>query len=434
MKNTFEKYLIKSGRVIDPGTKRDGIFDILISDGRIEEIAKELKRPGCEAIDAKGKIVCPGLIDMHVHLREPGREDEETVSSGTSAAVKGGFTKIACMPNTEPAMDNPSAIKALQSIIKKDANCGVIIVGAMTEGRKGLKVCDFESVRKDVPAVSDDGSSVDDERAMLEVLKFAKKNSILAIAHCEDRAISEKGVINEGFISTKMGLRAIPRRAEYERVKRDIFLAEKTGARLHIAHVSLKESVDIIRQAKKKGMSVTAETAPHYFSLTDECAVTYDTNTKMNPPLRTRDDVEAIKRGLSDGTIDAIASDHAPHTDSEKHVEFDHAPFGIIGLETSLALSIMALVDTKVLSWPELIKKMSLNPARILGIDSGIIKKGASGDITIIDPDKIWVYSENDIRSRSKNSPFIGWQFRGCAVYTIVSGRIVMRNGNISDE
>jgi dihydroorotase len=320
----------------------------------------------------------------------------------------------------------------VSGIIKKNALCNVFVVGAITEGRAGKKLADIAGMKAGgIVAVSDDGSSVEDLNIMLSALKACKKESILLIDHCEDRAISDKGVINNGFISTKMGLRGIPREAEYSIVKRDIGLAKKTGAHIHIAHVSCKESVDIIRKAKKEGVRVTAETAPHYFSLTEECCVTYDTNTKMNPPLRGKDDVEAIKKGLSDGTIDAIATDHAPHTDSEKDVEFDFAPFGIIGLETALGLSVMELVDKKVLSWSGLIAKLSSNPASILGIGRGSLKKGAPADMVLIDPAAKYTYKKETIESKSKNSPFIGWELKGRAVSVLVGGENVMKDGII---
>ncbi|MDD5496174.1 MAG: dihydroorotase, partial [Candidatus Omnitrophica bacterium] len=346
------RYLIKNGHIIDPLNGVDDTLDILISDGKIGEIGANLGGKVDEEIDAKGKIVAPAFVDMHVHLREPGREDEETVKTGTRAAARGGFSSLLCMPNTEPAMDCAVSVKILKEIIKKDALIRVFMTGAITKGRAGKQLADFGAMAKEgIVAISDDGSSVEDEALMAEALKMAKKEKLLLTAHCEDVKISGKGVVNKGLISTKLGLRGIPRSAEHERVKRDLELAKRESSAIHIAHVSCKEAVDLIRRYKKDGVDVTAETAPHYFTLTDECCVTYDTNTKMNPPLRAKEDVEAIKKGLSDGTIDAIATDHAPHTDSEKGVEFEAAPFGIIGLETALSLAFMELVEKKVLSW-----------------------------------------------------------------------------------
>lgn len=423
------KYLIKNGRVIDPANKMDGPGDVFISEGKIERIGKDLDVKPDEIIDAKGKIVAPGLVDMHAHLREPGREDKETIRSGTRAALKGGFTSVACMPNTEPPIDNPKIVKSVRDIIKSDALCNVFIIGAITEGRKGKELADFDRMKKaSLTAVSDDGACVEDENLMLRALKDCKKNSLLLIDHCEDTKMSSGGVINKGFVSTKMGLRGIPKEAEYSMVRRDIELAKKASAAVHIAHVSCKESVDLIRKAKRDGVYITAETAPHYFSLTEDCCVTYDTNMKINPPLRTKEDVEAIKAGLKDGTIDAIATDHAPHTDSEKDVEFDFAPFGIIGLETALSLSVMELVEKKVLSWPDLITRMSVNPARILKINKGSLKKGVIADIIIIDPDKEYIYKKESIESKSKNSPFIDWRLKAKAAHVFVDGRLVMKD------
>ena len=416
-------YLIKNGRVIDPANKIDDVLDILILDGKIEKVGKNLDSKNAEAIDASGKIVAPGLVDMHAHLREPGREDEETVASGTRAAVRGGYTSIVCMPNTEPAIDQPAVAKAVKDIIKKDASCNVYVAGAITQKREGKALADIEGMKKEgVIAITDDGSCVGDKNIMIEALKSAKKTGLLVIDHCEDPKLSHQGVMNKGFVATRMGLRGIPRESEYEMVKRDIELAKKAGAKIHIAHVSCAESVELIRQAKRDRAAITAETAPHYFSLTEECCVTYDTNTKMNPPLRTAADVEAIKNGLADGTIDAVATDHAPHTDSEKDVEFDVAPFGIIGLETSLSLAVMELVDKKVLSWPELIARMSVNPAKILGIPAGKLSAGAPADIVIIDPDKKYVYKKETIESKSKNSPFINWELKARVLGVFVKG------------
>ncbi len=424
-----KRYLIKGGRVVDPVRKIDGPLDILISDGKIEKVGKGLNAKADEVIDAAGKIVAPGLIDMHVHLREPGREDEETIRTGSRAAVRGGFTGILCMPNTDPALDEPLIIKSLKDIIKRDALCGIFITGAITVERSGQKLTDFEKLKKEgIIAVSDDGSSVQDKKIMQEALERAKASSLLLIEHCEDPLLSAGGVMNKGFISTKMGLKGMPARSEYEAVKRVLELAKRSSGRVHIAHVSCKESIDLIRKAKKAGVEVTAETAPHYFTLTEECCATYDTNTKMNPPLRTKDDVEAVKMALADGTIDAIATDHAPHTDSEKDVEFDYAPFGIIGLETALSLGVTELVDKNILSWDQLILKLSANPAKILGIPGGSLKEGSPADVVIIDPGKEYTFKKDAIVSKSKNSPFIDWKLKGKAVTVLVAGQIAMKD------
>jgi dihydroorotase len=420
--------LIKNGHVIDPVNGIDGVFDILIETGKISKVSKNIIAKAERIIDAKGKIVAPGLIDMHVHLREPGREDIETVASGTSAAVSGGMTSICSMPNTYPAIDNAEALKRLKEIIKKDSLANVFIVAAITKGRNGAEITDMQAMKKEgAIAVSDDGNSVGDESVMSKAAKIAKENGLLLISHCENKNISKNGVVNEGITATKLGLRGIPRRAEYEFVERDINLAEKAKSKIHIAHVSTKESVEIIRKAKKKGISVTAETAPHYFVLDETACVTYDTRTKMNPPLRSPEDVEAVIQGLADGTIDAIASDHAPHGKHEKEIEFEFASFGIIGLETALPLGIMNLVDKKRISWTRLIELMSANPAKILGLkQKGSLSVGSDADITIIDPTEEWVVTRDSIRSKSKNSPFIGWKLKGLATDVIVGGKKVL--------
>lgn len=426
------KYLIRNGRVIDPAGRVDAVLDVLTSGPKIEKVAAGITEKADRTIDAKGMIVAPGLVDMHTHLREPGREDKETVRTGTRAAIRGGFTSVACMPNTEPAIDSRGVVKAVKDIIKKGAACNVFIVGAVTARRAGRELADIAGMKMEgAVAVSDDGSSISDPAVMARALKACGKNGLVLIDHCEDAALSGKGVMNKSIVSTKMGLRGIPRESEYSMVKRDIEIAGRSGAAIHIAHVSCRESVDIIRKAKRAGAKVTAETAPHYFSLTEDCCATYDTNTKMNPPLRTKADAEALKKGLADGTIDAIATDHAPHTDSEKDVEFNFAPFGIIGLETALSLSIMELVDTGVLSWKELIEKMSAAPSGILGIGRGSLKKGSPADIVIIDPGAKYIYRRDSIESKSKNSPFIGWELKGRAVSVLSGGNIVMEDGNI---
>ncbi|MDD5135711.1 MAG: dihydroorotase [Candidatus Omnitrophica bacterium] len=424
-----KRYLIKGGTVIDPLNKINGVFDIIVSAGKIEKAGKDLSIKAGETIEAKGKIVAPGLIDMHVHLREPGREDEETVKSGSRAAVHGGFTGILCMPNTDPAIDKPEIVKTLKEIIASDAACSIFIAGAATLGRAGDKLTDFDKLKKEgVVAVSDDGSPVQDKGVMEEALESAKRSGLLLIEHCEDLNLAAGGVMNKGFVSTKAGLKGISARSEYDAVKRNLEIAKKTNSRIHIAHVSCKESVELIRKAKKDGVGVTAETAPHYFTLTEDCCVSYDTNTKMNPPLRTKEDVEAVKAGLADGTIDAIASDHAPHTDAEKDVEFDYAPFGIIGLETALSLGVTELIEKKVLSWNELILKLSANPAAILGLAGGSLKEGSPADITIIDPMKEFVFKKDSIESKSKNSPFLDWRLKGKAVTVFVNGKIIMKD------
>lgn len=420
--------VIKSGRVIDPDSKTDGVLDVLIENGKVAKVDKDIKASADKIIDAQNKIVMPGIVDMHVHLREPGREDKETICSGTKAAVHGAVTSVLAMPNTEPAIDSPAAASLLKGLIKKGAKANVFICGAITIGRYGKEPVDIAGLKKEgVVAISDDGASVDSESVMQEALEQAKKEDILVICHCEDKQNSNNGQVNLGAISTRMGLRGVSRESEFKIVERDIKLAKKTGARIHIAHVSCKESVELIRQAKKSGVRVTCETAPHYFSLSEEAVLGFDTNFKMNPPLRTKEDRLAIKEGLSEDVIDVIASDHAPHTENEKEIEFERAAFGVIGLETELAVSIKELVDSGLMKWPELINKLSFNPARILGINKGTLRKGSDADIAVIAPCEEWVVAKESLLSKSKNSPFLGVSLKGIVEYTICSGKIVYK-------
>ncbi len=422
------RILIRNGHVVDPANNIDGAFDILVEDSKISKVAKNIRLTVDEKIDASGKIVMPGAVDMHVHLREPGREDKETVSSGTMAALKGGVTSVLSMPNTLIPIDSVENAMLLKDIISKTAHANVFIAGAITKGRLGKELTDIASLKKEgIIAITDDGSSVDSKEIMLGAFKKARACGIPVICHCEDKSLSAAGVVNLGFTSTRMGLRGISRESEYLRVERDISLAEKAKACVHIAHVSCRESVQIIAKAKKKRINVTAETAPHYFSLTEDDVVNYDTNMKINPPLRGKEDVVAIKEGLKNGTIDVVASDHAPHTENEKAVEFDRAEFGKIGLESGLAISIMELIDKKILNWPELVKKIALNPAKILKIDKGTLSVGAPADIVILDAQKEFVLTKENILSKSKNSPFIGRTVKGLVEYTICSGEISYR-------
>ena len=422
------KTLIKGGRVVDPANNLDEVCDILIDNSKISKVAKNIRNGVDETIDASGKIVLPGLVDMHVHLRQPGREDKETIATGTLAAVHGGFTSVLAMPNTIPAPDCEEAVASLKEIIRKDARNNVFICGAITMESQGKELADIARLKKaGVVAISDDGASVDDDTLMLNAIKIAKKNSLTLIDHCEDKVLSNNGVVNAGFTATSLGLRGVSAESEYKRVERDIELAHKAGAAIHIAHVSCKESVEIIRAAKKIGIKVTCETAPHYFALSEEAVRTYDPNMKMNPPLRSKADVEAIKKGLVDGTIDAIASDHAPHTENEKEIEFDRAEFGVVGLETELAASITELVDAGLLSWAKLAEKLALNPAKILGINKGTLSAGADADIVIVDPNREWVVEKKEFLSKSKNSPFLGRKLKGSMEYTICGGKVAYK-------
>ncbi|MFA5118728.1 MAG: dihydroorotase [Candidatus Omnitrophota bacterium] len=421
--------LIKNGRVVDPANKIDEVRDVLVEGSRISRVASGIKVKADTSLDASGMIVMPGLVDMHVHLREPGREDKENIASGTRAALKGGVTSVLAMPNTNPAMDSVERIAFLQGIIEKTAHTNVFICGAITKGRLGMELTDMSALKKQgIVAVSDDGASVDSEALMVEALKNARENNVAVICHCEDKSQSAGGVVNLGSISTRLGLRGISRESEYARIERDIQLAEKADAAVHIAHVSCKESVEIIARAKKRGIRVTAETAPHYFSLSEESLLGYDTNLKMNPPLRTKEDVAAVKKGLKDGTIDAIASDHAPHTEHEKAIEFDRAEFGVIGLETELAVSITELIVPGIICWDALAAALSLNPARILGVNKGTLSIGSDADIIVVSPDQKWSVQKENIASLSKNSAFLGKNLSGVVTYTICNGKVAYQS------
>ncbi len=426
------RLVIKSGRVIDPANDMEGIFDILIEGGRIARIEKDIKvtnrktePSSVTVINAEGKIVVPGLIDMHCHLREPGYEYKETIATGTKAAAAGGFTTICCMPNTEPVNDNRSVTDFIITQAKKEGMADVLPIGAITKGRKGEELAEIgELVEAGCIAISDDGSPVMNSGIIRIGLEYAKAFGIPVISHCEDRNLSAEGVMNEGLVSTELGLLGIPSVSEEVMVARDLLLAELTKGRIHIAHVSTIGSVRLIREAKERGIKVTAETCPHYFTLTEEEVRGYNTNAKVNPPLRTHRDVEAIKIGLKDGTIDIITTDHAPHAVQEKEVEFNFAPFGIVGLETALPLC-LRLVEEGVLTLKEVIAKLTINPARILGLKKGSLTVGSEADITIIDMDMSFVINPDVFKSKGKNSPFTEWKVKGAAITTIVGGKVV---------
>ncbi len=418
--------LIKNGHIIDPANKIDGKLDILVSDGKIAKIGKPGTMPANEAqvIDAAGKLVVPGLIDLHVHLREPGYEYKETVATGTAAAKAGGFTAVCCMPNTNPVNDSRSVTEFIRSQAAQEAAARVYPIGAITKGSKGEELAEMGELHEaGCNGISDDGRPVMSAAVMRRAMEYSKIFDIAVISHCEDASLAAKGVMNEGFVSTELGLRGIPSAAEDVMTGRDISLAELTGARLHICHVSTAGAVRLIREAKQRGVKVTAETCPHYFTLTEEAVRGYNTMAKMNPPLRTAEDVAAIKQGLKDGTLDVIATDHAPHGTDEKSVEFDAAPFGIVGLETSVGLS-LKLVQEGVLSMPQLVERMSMTPAKIIKSGGGTLSVGAVADITIIDPNIEWTVDASQFKSRSKNTPFDGWKLKGRAVRTMVEGRI----------
>jgi len=422
--------LLKGGRIIDPANDIDNQGDLLIEGGVIAGVfpgsAPKERVAGAEVVEANGKWLVPGLIDMHVHLREPGEEYKETIATGTLAAAAGGFTAVACMPNTKPANDSES-VAAFILAQAHAASARVYPVGAISRELRGETLAPLGEMRRTgVVAVTDDGQPVGNSQLMRRAMEYGTNHELLVISHAEELSLSENGVMNEGALASRMGLRGIPHIAEEIMVYRDLALARYTGRPLHIAHVSTRESVDLIRRAKAQGCRVTAETAPHYFTLTEAAVDRYNTSAKMNPPLRTAEDVAAIRAGLADGTLDAIATDHAPHSELEKEVEFDLAANGIIGLETSLPLS-LALVRDGVLTPRRLVEVMSCNPARILGVAGGTLSYGAVADVTMIDPDAGFVFTEADIRSKSRNSPFIGWEMQGRAVLTLLAGRVTFR-------
>jgi dihydroorotase len=427
------RLLLRGGRIIDPSQQLDEQRDLLIERRVIAGLGKDLTRAGGESdltiVELEGKLVVPGLIDMHTHLREPGFEYKETIRTGSLAAAAGGFTSIACMPNTEPVNDNRSVT---EFILRKARECEVVNVypvAAVSKGSEGAVITEFADLR-DAGAVafSDDGKSVMNSGLLRRALEYAHSLGTLVISHCEDMDLAAGGAANEGVVATRLGLRGIPNIAEDLMVGRDIAIAEYTGTAVHIAHVSTAGAVKLIREAKRRGVKVTAEATPHHFTLTDEALRDYDTRAKVNPPLRTLADVRAVREGLEDGALDAIASDHAPHSTLEKDVEFDYAANGMIGLETSLALS-LRLVEEGVLTLNQLLAKMSTNPAKILKIPKGTLKVGADADVTVIDPDEEWTVDVNRFQSRSRNTPFNGWRLRGRALFTIVGGDIKYRAG-----
>ncbi|WP_027358701.1 dihydroorotase [Desulforegula conservatrix] len=419
---------ISGGHVIDPGYI-NARMDIWIKDGSIFEVCEEGKgtlesSSPDRIINAAGKIVVPGLIDMHVHLREPGHEYKETIETGLKAAVAGGFTAVCCMPNTKPVNDNAQITSFILEKARQAGLAKVYPVAAISLGLKGDSLAEYAELKTaGAIAVSDDGMPVSSGRLMRNAMEYASCFGLLTIAHCEDHELACNGCMNEGSVSTRLGLRGIPNISESIMVMRDIELSDLTGVPVHIAHVSARESVNAIREGKKRGIKVTAETAPHYFTLTDEAVGNYDTNAKMNPPLRTETDRLAVIKGLEDGTLDIIATDHAPHSVLEKELEFDKAANGICGLETSLGLS-MKLVHDGIIGMESLVRLMSTRPAEILGKDNHL-KPGNNADIAIIDPDAEWKVDSSKFQGKSKNTPFNGWDLKGRAVMTIVDGRIV---------
>ncbi len=423
-------FLIAGGRVLDPSSRRDGIFDLLVKNGKIASIEKNISAPKNTAkISARGCWVMPGLIDAHVHLREPGGEESETIASGTQAAAAGGVTSVLAMANTKPPIDSPQQVRFVLRRAKETAIVRVYPVGAVTKNLEGKELADIAGmVKAGCAAISDDGREVMDTRLYRRALELAKAHRVPLIDHCEDENLSMGGVMNESSLSAKLGLRGIPPESESVMVARAIFLSRLTGARVHLAHMSTKDSVDLIRNAKKNGVPVSAETCPHYLTLTEDAVQRYKTSAKMKPPLRSHKDQNALLEGLSDGTLDTIATDHAPHDPRSKEREFSQAPFGIIGLETSFALVHQALIETKVLTPMEAVRKMSFNPAENFGLPGGSISKGAVADLAIFDPGISW--TADHFISKSFNSPFTGRHFKGKIIMTIVGGSIVYQFGS----
>jgi dihydroorotase len=453
--------LLTGGRVIDPANSLDAAADVLIRDGRIAVVGQDAGRqapPDVEELDVSGLIVCPGLIDLHVHLREPGQTAKETMATGTAAAARGGFTSIVCMPNTSPAIDNPGTVALIRDKAAREGVVNVFLTGAITKAIAGEELAPIGSLKQaGVVAITDDGHCVQNNELMRRALEYARMFDLPVMDHCQDYALVTDGVMHEGYWSTVLGLRGWPAAGEDMIVARNILLAELTGAHVHCQHLSTAGSVALLRAAKQRGVPISGEACPHHFTLTDAAIAgsdkfwaadgrglfgrppgdpplpswpVYDTNFKMNPPLRSARDREAILEGLVDGTLEILGSDHAPHCDYEKEVEFDYAPFGITGLETELALSLMQLVHTGRLPLPDLIRKFTVAPARLLRLDKGTLTAGAAADVTVFDPDREWTFSVSDSASKSRNSPFHGWRLKGRAVTSIVAGKIVWREQN----
>lgn len=421
------KLLIKNGRVIDPASGTDDTLDILIERGKIVDIKTKIDGDGPKIIDASRLVVAPGFIDIHTHLREPGQEDKETIHTGSLAAAKGGFTSIACMPNTTPVNDNRGIIEYILSEAKKSAVVNIFPIGAVTKGQKGEELTDMaDMVDAGAVAFSDDGYPIMNNYLMRRTLEYSKLLNILIIDHCEDKNLSSGGVMHEGYYSYLLGLTGIPSFSEEIMVSRDIILAEKTDARIHIAHLSVKGAAELVREAKKKKLKVTAEVTPHHLFLTDASLESFDTNLKVNPPLRTKDDVQALIEAVKNGVVDVFATDHAPHTLDDKEVELDQAPFGINGLETAVSLFLDKLVNKNIIPLQKFIEMISTNPALILGLENkGKICIGTDADLTILNLHKEIVVDVNRFKSKSRNNPFHGWKLKGAPEMTIVGGKIV---------
>ncbi len=426
----MSKLVIKNGRVIDPASNFDQVADVAIEEGLIRQVGVSIDATGAETFDASGLIVAPGFVDIHVHLREPGFEHSETIESGSRAAAAGGFTSICCMPNTEPINDSATVTSYIVDRARRHAIVNVYPIGAITKNSAGEELASFGSMKQaGIVAISDDGKPVMNARVVRHAMEFARALDIPLIEHCEDLHLSAGGNMHEGLVSTRLGLRGIPRSSEDVMVARDILLAEVTGARYHVAHISSDIAVEMVAFAKSRGLKVTAEATPHHFVLADADMLPYDSNYKMKPPLRERRDVDAVTKGLISGAIDAIASDHAPHPGDEKMQEFERCPFGIIGLETALGLALEQLYHPGHVGLSHIVKLFTQNPARILSLDRGTLRTGAPGDVTVFHADHEWTYDVSKSPSKSRNSPFHGRKFKGGPVATIVAGKVVWRLG-----
>ncbi|HHY71500.1 MAG TPA: dihydroorotase [Thermoanaerobacterales bacterium] len=426
------KKMLRGARVIDPSQNLDDTMDVLIVDGCIADIKAKLEISDVEATDLSGKIITPGLIDMHVHFREPGYEYKEDIESGSKSAAAGGFTAVASMPNTTPPIDNAALVEYVKSRASKVGKIKLLPIGCVSKGQQGKEITEMgDMAQAGAVAFSDDGKPVADSSLMRKAMVYASMFDRLIIDHCEDLALFEGGQINEGHVSTLLGLTGIPAAAEEIMVARDILLAREMGTAVHIAHISTKGSLELIRKAKSEGVRVTCEVTPHHLTLTEEAVRGYNTNAKVNPPLRTQEDLTALMGGLKDGTIDAIVTDHAPHHIDEKDLEFDKAAFGMVGLETALGLILTRIVGEGGLSLNKAIEKMTLGPAKVLGLDLGTLKIGAPADITVIDPDQVWTIDKDKFLSKARNTPFNGWELKGKAVMTIVDGKIIYSDDEI---
>lgn len=420
------RLLIKNGHVIDPTVPLNQVMDILVEDGKIIKVEESIQEEAQEVIQADGYYVMPGFIDLHVHLREPGFEYKETIYTGALAAARGGFTTICPMPNTKPATDSPERIAYIIEKAKKEAAVHILPVGAITIGQEGSILTDIEGMAKaGAAAISEDGKSVMNAALYREAMNLARKNNLVVMAHCEDKNLVGKGAMNAGKKAEELEIEGISNAVEDVIVARDILLAKETNAKLHLCHCSTKDSVRMIKEAKEEGISVTGEVCPHHFTLTEDDIIEDDANFKMNPPLRTKKDVEALKEGLREGIMDVISTDHAPHSEEEKKRSIKEAPFGIVGLETAAALTITELVRTGYLDFLGMAEKMSTNPAKVLGIDKGSLKPGKAADITILDPEEVYTIDVKDFVSKGKNSPFQGREVYGKIKMTIVDGKIV---------